>query len=106
MKLRFAPGFKDAEAFLYLQVLDFLTTVVGLELGLSEMSPFVRMLIERTEHPLMGVLFAKLAACGIGGYCILRRKDTFMKLVNFWFAALVVWNLAMLFWYARVFVRR
>ena len=29
-------------AFLYLQLLDFLTTMVGIQVGLAESSPFIR----------------------------------------------------------------
>jgi hypothetical protein len=99
-------GARPAEWFIYLQVLDFLTTVVALELGLSEMSPFVRFLIDKVEHPVVGVMLAKIAACGIGAYCLMRNRRRILFWLNLWFSILVVWNLAMLYWYAKYFVRK
>ena len=37
-------------AFLYLQLLDFLTTMVGIRVGLAESSPFVRWMMN--SNPL------------------------------------------------------
>ena len=93
-------GFGSAiGAYLYLQMLDFVTTVIGLQLGLSEASPFVRGLI--TVHPVAGVLVAKLLACLLAVYCVWKSKLQILRLANYWFAALVAWNLFLIFWRLR-----
>jgi hypothetical protein len=52
--------------FLYLQLLDFLTTLVGFKLGASEASPFIVKLIHATS-PALGVAASKVVGLGIGG---------------------------------------
>ena len=79
--------------FLYLQVLDVATTWLGLRLGLGEASPFVRALMH--WGPLPGVLASKAVALGLGAVCG-RRRYQVIHLINYWYAALVVWNLALL----------
>lgn len=80
------------QVFLYLQLLDFMTTVVGLRMGGHEVSPFVHWLT--TMGPTAGVALSKLVAFALGGICIWYRKERVICWVNYFFAALVVWNLA------------
>src|SRR5437879_2520782 len=54
-----------AQIFLYLQVLDFLTTLIGFKLGAAEMSPFVRYLLH--FGPIAGVAVSKLMAVFVAG---------------------------------------
>ncbi|MBI1899179.1 MAG: hypothetical protein HYZ57_20980 [Acidobacteria bacterium] len=82
------------QVFLYLQVLDLLTTLVGFKLGLSEASPFVRYLIG--WGPAAGVLLSKIVAVTLAGICIAVRKTHIIGWINYWYAALVVWNLALI----------
>ena len=82
------------QVFLYLQVLDFLTTWVGFRLGLSEASPFVRILME--VGPVEGVLFSKAIALMLGAYCVWRGRFHVIHWINYWYAALVIWNLALI----------
>ncbi len=82
------------QAFLYLQVLDALTTWVGFRMGLTEASPFIRLLMQ--WGPMAGVFASKLLAVGLGGYCVWSRRFTLIGLLNYWYAALVVWNLALI----------
>ena len=56
------------QLFLCLQVLDLLTTLVGLRLGLQEVSPFVRHLMR--VHPAVGPVASKLIATLPGGYSL------------------------------------
>jgi hypothetical protein len=77
--------------FLYLQVLDVLTTLVGFSLGASEGSPFIRELIR--WGPLAGTLASKVFAVAILGFCLAYRKLNLLRWVNVWYAALAVWNL-------------
>jgi len=48
------------QTFLYLQVLDVLTTFLGFRMGLSEASPFIRALMGM--GPMTGVLLSKVVA--------------------------------------------
>ncbi len=77
--------------FVYLQLLDLLTTLVGFKLGAAEASPFIRVLMH--AGPATGVLLSKLVALGLGGYCVYTRKMHLLKWASYWYGALVVWNL-------------
>jgi hypothetical protein len=77
--------------FVYLQLLDLLTTLVGFKLGAQEGSPFVRLLIH--AGAVEGVVMAKLVALTFGAFCIRSRKMRVLKWIVYWSGALVVWNL-------------
>ena len=79
------------QVFIYLQLLDLLTTLVGFRLGAGEASPFIRMLMH--AGPVMGVTRSKVVALGLGGVCVWAKKDHLIRWVSYWYAALVVWNL-------------
>ena len=79
------------QIFLYLQVLDLLTTLVGFRLGASEASPFIRMLLP--FGAAWAVVCSKLAAVALGALAIALRRAHLIGWVNYWYAALVVWNL-------------
>jgi len=82
--------------FVYLQVLDFLTTMVGFKLGASEASPFIIKLIHSTS-PVMGVAASKVVGLVLGSVCLATNKSHLVTWINFWYAGLVVWNLFMIF---------
>ncbi|MDW8129867.1 MAG: DUF5658 family protein [Bryobacterales bacterium] len=82
------------QVFLYLQLLDFLTTVVGMRLGLVEISPFVRWLMG--AGPVLGALLSKLMAVALAGFCLWIHRRRLIHWLNYWYAALVVWNLAII----------
>ena len=82
------------QLFIYLQVLDLLTTLVGLRLGLQEISPFVRQLMR--VNPTLGLLVSKLLAIGLGGYCLWANRHRIIHWINYWYAALVAWNLSII----------
>ena len=82
------------QVFLYLQVLDVLTTWIGLRAGLSEASPFIRMLM--AQGPVAGLLASKVIAVLLGGYCVWQNRLHVIHWINYWYAALVVWNLGLL----------
>jgi hypothetical protein len=77
--------------FVYLQVLDLLTTLLGFEFGATEASPFIRFLM--FAGPRTGVLLSKLVALGLAGACIWLGKRHVLRWANYWYAALVLWNL-------------
>jgi hypothetical protein len=83
-----------AQAFLYLQVLDFLTTLVGFKLGASELSPFVRYMIR--FGPITGVAISKLLALLIGALCLRLDKPHLVQWICYWYAGLVVWNICVI----------
>lgn len=80
--------------FLYLQLLDFLTTLIGFRLGAGEASPFVRLLMH--AGPAVGVAASKAVAVALGGLCIALRKQHLLRWANYWYAALVLWNVCII----------
>jgi hypothetical protein len=78
--------------FLCLQLLDVLTTWLGLRMGLIEVNPLVRFLMHM--GPVAGVFSAKVAALLIGTFCMWRRLFRVIHLSNYWYAVLVIWNMA------------
>ena len=79
------------EVFLYLQVLDILTTLIGFSLGNSEASPFVRLMVH--WGPFTGLVLSKILAAGLATTCLFLRKRKLILWINYWYAAVVVWNL-------------
>jgi hypothetical protein len=79
------------QIFIYLQLLDFLTTLIGLRLGAMEASPFIRMLMH--AGPLAGVALSKLFALALGGICVYCGKYRLIRFASYWYGGLVVWNL-------------
>jgi hypothetical protein len=77
--------------FICLQILDVLTTVVGLRLGAVEGSPFVAHLLRCGT--VSGLVFAKVIACVLAASALLRNRERLLRIVNFWFVAIVGWNL-------------
>jgi len=82
------------QVFVYLQLLDLLTTLVGFKLGAGEASPFIRILMH--AGPAMGVLASKGLALGLGALCVHARKYHLIRWATYWYSALVVWNLAVM----------
>ena len=79
------------QVFVYLQLLDLLTTLVGFRVGAAEASPFIRTLMH--AGPMMGVFLSKILALGLGGYCVYTKKTGLIRLITYWYGVLVVWNL-------------
>jgi hypothetical protein len=84
------------QVFLYLQVLDFITTMIGFKLGASEASPFIVKLIHMTS-PAVGVAASKLVGVGIGAIAVATHRARLISWANYWYAGLIVWNLATIF---------
>jgi hypothetical protein len=82
------------EVFIYLQLLDFLTTLIGMRLGLGEASPFIRWLMH--VGPATGLAFSKLVAFILGGACIWLERQYLLRWINYWYAGLVVWNMSLI----------
>jgi hypothetical protein len=86
--------------FLYTQVLDVTTTLLGLRLGAAEASPAVRYLIALGGTPLTGLLLSKAVALLLLGVAWYYRPRVITK-INYFYAALTVWNLSVLLWLTR-----
>jgi hypothetical protein len=80
-----------AHIFVYLQLLDLLTTFVGFKMGASEASPFIRALMH--VGPGFGVVASKVLALALGAFCVHTGKQHIIRWITYWYAALVVWNL-------------
>lgn len=77
--------------FLILQILDVVTTLVGLHLGAQEGSSFIGHLLQ--TGPLSGLLISKIIAAGLAAFAVFLNRKRLLVFLNFWFAAVVVWNL-------------
>lgn len=88
-------GMLSIQIFIYLQLLDFLTTVLGFRVGAGEASPFIRGLMQ--VGPVTGIAISKIVAVAIAGACIWLNRIRLIGWINYWYAALVLWNLAILF---------
>ena len=83
------------QVFVYLQLLDYLTTLVGFRVGASEASPFIAKLIHLSS-PAIGVAVSKFAGVGIGAVCLMTHRSRLIGWINYWYAGLVVWNLCVI----------
>ena len=83
------------QVFVYLQLLDFLTTMIGFRLGASEASPFIAKLIHASS-PAMGVAASKMLGLGIGALCVATHRARLISWINYWYAGLIVWNLSII----------
>jgi len=79
------------QVFLYLQVLDFFTTLIGFRLGLGEASPFIRALMH--FGPVTGLLLSKFTAFALAGVCIALHKHHLIRWISYWYAGVIAWNL-------------
>jgi len=82
------------QVFVYLQLLDLLTTLVGFKMGAAEASPFIRMLMH--AGPTAGVAASKIIALGLAGVCVYYKKERLIRWATYWYGGLVVWNLIVL----------
>ncbi len=79
------------QIFLYLQVLDFFTTLIGFKLGLAVASPFIRALMH--FGPVVALLLSKMAALVLAGACVAMHKQHVIRWITYWYAGLIAWNL-------------
>jgi hypothetical protein len=83
------------QIFIYLQLLDFLTTAAGFKVGAYEVSPFISGLIH-SSSPLFGLAASKAIGLVVGALCIAMNRVRLIALINYWYAGLVVWNLCVI----------
>ena len=77
--------------FVALQMLDMLTTLLGLELGAVESSIF----LDRLMHmgPLPALLLSKIFAVALVATALRMKRGRVVVFLNYWFAGVVTWNL-------------
>jgi hypothetical protein len=76
--------------FLGLQIVDLLTTLVGLHLGAREGNSFIGQLLK--SGPLTGLLISKILAAGLAAFAVFLNRKRMLAFLNIWFAAVVAWN--------------
>jgi hypothetical protein len=68
--------------------------MVGIKYGFAESSPFIRWLMHGSQT--MGLAESKLVAVGLAVLCVVVDRGYLVRWINRWYAALVVWNLALM----------
>jgi len=77
--------------FVALQVLDILSTLLGLQMGAKEASFFVARLM--SIGPIAALLLAKIMAVLLVSLALKFKRPRVVVFLNYWFAAVVTWNL-------------
>lgn len=80
--------------FVALQVLDLLTTMIGLQMGAAEGSVFIGRLIQTS--PMTGLLIAKIVAVILVALAVKFHRPRIIVVLNYWSALVVAWNLVMI----------
>ena len=80
--------------FVALQVLDILTTLLGLQLGAREGSMFLGRLMR--AGPVAALLIAKIIAVLLVAMAIKFKRPRVVVFLNYWFAVVVSWNLVVI----------
>src|SRR4051812_26424877 len=78
--------------FMALQILDILSTLLGLQMGAAEASIFLNRLMH--IGPVPALLLAKITAVALVAMAIRMKRPRVVVFLNYWFAAVVTWNLA------------
>jgi len=81
--------------FVFLQTLDILTTLIGIRLGAGEASAFIGHLMHLGVVPAL--MISKIIAVILVLMALRRGRPRIVVVANFWFAAVVTWNLALIF---------
>ena len=89
LRREFPPA--SITTFVILQVLDILTTLLGLQMGAHEASMFIGRLMQ--VGPVAALLIAKLFAVLLATAALRFKRPRVVVFLNFWFAAIVSWNL-------------
>jgi len=76
--------------FVALQMLDILTTIMGIRMGASEGSYFVGRLMR--AGPMAALLIAKILAVAMVALALKFKRPRIVVFLNYWFAAVVTWN--------------
>lgn len=77
--------------FFALQVLDVLTTLIGLSMGAREASIFVGRML--SLGPVAGLVIPKLFSMLLVVSAVRFKRERMIVFVNYWFTVVVTWNL-------------
>jgi hypothetical protein len=80
--------------FVLLQILDGLTTLVFLRLGVAEGNPIVRFALGLSGSPVAAIALLKASGCALAFAAWKRRRTRALRFANVVFAVCVLWNLA------------
>jgi hypothetical protein len=80
--------------FVALQTLDIISTLLGLRLGASEGSLFIAGLMRM--GPFQALMLSKIFAVFLVAAALKFQRPRLVVFLNFWFAAVVTWNLGMI----------
>lgn len=81
-------------AFVTLQTLDILTTLIGLRVGASEGSIFLSRLMR--VGPVPALLISKIFAVFLVTVALRMKRPRVVVFLNYWFLVVVAWNLYMI----------
>ena len=79
--------------FSYFQLLDLLTTVAFIVLGVKEANPVVKFALSVAPTPILGLLLVKVTAISLGIYCWRVGRQRLLGRINVVFAILISWNM-------------
>jgi hypothetical protein len=80
-------------AFICLQVLDTLTTLLFLHQGVPEANPLIRMALAGSADPAWALVLAKAFAIALATFAWRTGRTGLLRKVNWVFALCVAWNL-------------
>ena len=83
--------------FVALQVLDALTTMIGLRAGAQEGSFFIGQLMRL--GPVSALAISKLIASVLVCLALRYQRTRLIVFMNYWFTAVVTWNLAAILYF-------
>jgi hypothetical protein len=83
-------------AFVYLQLLDALTTIAFMMHKVEEMNPLIKWAMRESFNPLMGLVLVKVAAVVLAVLCVASSRYGVLRKVNVFFALVVAYNVVVL----------
>src|ERR1035441_2658256 len=98
MSFPISPGLRrqfptpSLTVFVFLQVLDILTTLLGLQMGAQESSMFLGRLMK--AGPVAALLIAKILAVVLVALALKFKRPRVIVFLNYWLAVVVAWNLS------------
>ncbi len=102
MPAREEPDVSVFLQFVYLQLVDLLTTLAFLAHGVEEANPLIRLLLGLMPSRLAALALVKLVAVGLAYYCWRLGKVTLLQKVTCFYAVLALWNLGALVVVSRI----
>ncbi len=84
----------SVKVFMYLQVLDFVTTIAGFKVGLIEGSPAIHWMTQ--FGPVFAIAAAKILAFVLAAVCYWFNRFNVVRRLNYWYAAVVGWNIVLI----------